>query len=210
MSNLVLASASPRRREMLALLCDDFRVVAADVCEDALPGESPADLTVRLAMLKADTVFARESARTSGDKNAGELAVLGGDTVVAIGDDILGKPANRAQATAMLQRLSGETHTVFSAVALVAERYRNHRLSATKVTFARLESRQIARYCAGDEPYDKAGAYAIQGAAAAFVTQIAGSPSGVIGLPLWETAQLLRDRQHHAKNRPERFFVSEA
>ena len=190
---LILASESPRRRRMLARLGVSFRTEAAALDETRQPHESPPDMTVRLALLKAQTVFDRLGAAP-----AAHLAhlVLAGDTAVAIGDEILGKPADRDHAMAMLRRLSGATHTVFSAVALVAGEpisgKQAHRLSATEVTFERLDARQIEIYCDSEEPFDKAGAYAIQGFAGAFVRRINGSYSGVVGLPLWETRQLLR------------------
>ncbi len=169
-----------------------FCAVRADIDERQLDGESPADMTVRLALGKADTIFKRLASETETDPNI-KNAVLGGDTVVAIGDEIFGKPSDQAHAMAMLQRLSGNTHSVFSAIALVTKHRRLHRLSTTEITFDRLSQAQIEHYCAGDEPFDKAGGYAIQGAAGAFVKHISGSYSGVVGLPLWETAQLLRE-----------------
>ena len=193
---LILASESPRRRRMLARLGVVFRTEAAALDETRLAHETPPDMTVRLALLKAQTVFDRVN--TSTVAPAAHLAhlVLAGDTAVAIGDEILGKPADRDHAMAMLRRLSGATHTVFSAVALVAGEpisgKQAHRLSATEVTFERLDARQIETYCDSEEPFDKAGAYAIQGFAGAFVRRINGSYSGVVGLPLWETRQLLR------------------
>ena len=205
---LVLASASPRRREMLARLVAEFRTETAGVDESPLNGESPRDMTVRLALLKAQTVFDRLCVNDDGGDDRGddggdkEHAVLGGDTVVAIGDEVFGKPANRDHALTMLGCLSGNTHTVFSAVALVAAGRpvrpvrTMHRLSATEVTFGRLDRRQLEQYCDGDEPFDKAGAYGIQGAGGAFVKHIKGSYSGVVGLPLWETSQLLRELGH--------------
>ena len=202
---LILASASPRRREMLARLVTGFRTETADVDESPLNGESPRDMTVRLALLKAQTVFDRLCANDDGGDDRGddgggkEHAVLGGDTVVAIGDEVFGKPADRDHALTMLGCLSGNTHTVFSAVALVADGRpvrKLHRLSATEVTFGRLDRRQLEQYCDGDEPFDKAGAYGIQGAGGAFVKHIKGSYSGVVGLPLWETSQLLRELGH--------------
>ena len=200
---LILASASPRRREMLARLVTGFRTEIADVDESPLNGESPRDMTVRLALLKAQTVFDRLCANDnrSDDRGGGgkKHVVLGGDTVVAIGDEVFGKPADRDHALTMLGCLSGNTHTVFSAVALVADGRpvrKLHRLSATEVTFGRLDRRQLEQYCDGDEPFDKAGAYGIQGAGGAFVKHIKGSYSGVVGLPLWETSQLLRELGH--------------
>lgn len=192
---LILASESPRRRRMLARLGVAFRTEAAALDETRQPRESPPDMTVRLALLKAQTVFDRVNTSTVATAaHPAHLAhlVLAGDTAVAIGDEILGKPADRDHAMAMLRRLSGATHTVFSAVALVAGERRAHHISATEVTFERLDARQIETYCDSEEPFDKAGAYAIQGFAGAFVRRINGSYSGVVGLPLWETRQLLR------------------
>ncbi|MDD9884082.1 MAG: Maf family protein [Gammaproteobacteria bacterium] len=210
---LILASESPRRRMLLAQLGVAFRVEIAAVDERRLAGESPAEMSVRLALLKARSVAARlgvdgdsgggrDPGRDSGRDTPGNpgaigdaeaAAVLAGDTVVAIGDESLGKPADRAHAVAMLRRLSGATHTVYSAVALLAGARAAHRLSATAVTFAGLDARDIEQYCDTDEPYDKAGGYGIQGPAGAFVTRIDGSYSGVVGLPLWETRALLRE-----------------
>ncbi|MDD9823172.1 MAG: Maf family protein, partial [Gammaproteobacteria bacterium] len=197
---LILASESPRRRMLLAQLGVAFRVEVAAVDERRLAGESPAEMSVRLALLKARSVAARlgVDGDSGGDRDTGDpgrdnpgnpgaigdaeaTAVLAGDTVVAIGDESLGKPADRAHAVAMLRRLSGATHTVYSAVALRAGRRAAHRLSATAVTFARLDARDIEQYCDTDEPYDKAGGYGIQGPAGAFVTRIDGSYSGVVG-----------------------------
>jgi len=210
---LILASESPRRRMLLAQLGVAFRVEVAAVDERRLAGESPAEMSMRLALLKARSVAARlgvdgdsgggrDPGRDPGRDTPGNpgaigdaeaTAVLAGDTVVAIGDESLGKPADRAHAVAMLRRLSGATHTVYSAVALVASRRAAHRLSATAVTFAGIDARDIEQYCDTDEPYDKAGGYGIQGPAGAFVTRIDGSYSGVVGLPLWETRALLRE-----------------
>ncbi len=185
----MLASRSPRRRQLLAQLGVDFRVEDVVVDESRLAGESPADMTVRLALLKAQTVFDQADLELDLGRDG---AVLAGDTAVVIGAEVLGKPSGRAHAMAMLRRLSGNTHTVFSAVALVAPGRRSHRLSATEVAFDHLSQAQLERYCDSAEPFDKAGAYGIQGLAGAFVKRIDGSYSGVVGLPLWETWQLLR------------------
>lgn len=197
---LILASESPRRRALLAQLGVAFRVEVAAVDERQLPGETPAAMASRLALLKARSVAARLGLRGGpgergdgidggGDEQA--TAVLAGDTVVAVDGDALGKPADRAHAIAMLRRLSGVTHTVYTAVALVTGAREAARLSATQVTFARLDDRDIERYCDTGAPYDKAGGYGIQGPAGAFVTRIDGSYSGVVGLPLRETRALL-------------------
>lgn len=181
--HLVLASASPRRRELLSQVGVSFRVVVADVDESVLPGESPEEYVVRLARAKALEVMRREG---------GSLPVLGADTAVILGGDILCKPRSRAEAEAMLGRLSGNTHEVYSAVAVAAGEGRVFdKLNITKVTFAPLEPEWIASYCDTGDPMDKAGAYGVQGRAAERISHIEGSFSGVMGLPLFETSQLL-------------------
>lgn len=181
--DLVLASASPRRRELLQQIGVAFRVVPADVDETVLPGEPPADYVVRLARAKALEVMRRE-----GDG----LPVLGSDTAVILDGDILCKPLDRAEAEAMLGRLSGRTHEVYSAVALALSPERVlDRLNVTRVTFAELEPEWIRAYCDTGDPMDKAGAYGVQGRAAERISRIEGSFYGVMGLPLFETSQLL-------------------
>jgi septum formation protein len=178
----VLASASPRRAELLAAVGIPFVVRPAEVDEAPRPGESPAALVERLAGEKARAAVA-----------PGEL-VLGADTVVAIGGEMLGKPRDDAEAAVMLQRLAGREHEVLSGVALA---HGNGRLAAgvevSRVTFAPLTAREIAWYVATGEPRDKAGAYAIQGRGALFVTAVAGSYSNVVGLPLATVYRLLRE-----------------
>lgn len=178
---LILASASPRRRELLAHLGVEFCARDACIDERALPGESPADMSVRLACEKARHAFAQYGG-----------AVLAGDTVVALGGRAFGKPADRGEAAEMLRALSGRAHTVFSAAALVTPGKTTHTVSATEITFRQLTRAQIETYCAGGEPLGKAGAYAIQGGGAQFVKHLHGSYSGVVGLPLWHVWQLLR------------------
>lgn len=181
---VILASASPRRHELLAQIGVRFRVVVADVDERVLPGESPADYVVRVARDKALAVREREG---------GSLPVLGADTSVVLGHDILGKPADPDEASAMLRRLSGRVHEVFSAVALALPSGEvRDRLNVTRVTFATLDPAWIAAYCGTGDPMDKAGAYGVQGRAAEKITRIEGSFFGVMGLPLCETAELLR------------------
>lgn len=194
-SMLILASASKRRRDLLTQLGATFRVQAADVDERARPGENPQQLTVRLAKLKARSVLARNNSRDGDDMKSGALVVLAGDTVVALNDEVFGKPRDRAHAAEMLARLSGRTHQVFSAVAVAvaSDAHQAHRLSVTEVTFCDLSAQQIKRYCAHAQVLDKAGGYGIQGSAGAFVVHIRGSYSGVVGLPLWETQQLLQE-----------------
>jgi septum formation protein len=185
--HLILASASPRRRELLRQVGVAFNVVVAAVNESVLPGESPAAYVLRVARDKAFSVLARE-----GDA----LPVLGADTAVVLGDRILGKPDSRADAIAMLQDLSGQTHEVYSAVVLAAAAGRVlDCLNITRVTFAQLDRAWIESYCDTGDPMDKAGAYGVQGRAAEKITRIEGSFSGVMGLPLYETCRLLRQAE---------------
>jgi septum formation protein len=181
---LILASSSPRRRELLRQVGVDFRVVVADVDERVEPGEAPADYVLRVARDKVLAVQRRE---------AGALPVLGADTTVVLDGCILGKPGSRAEAAGMLARLSGRTHEVYSAVALArGPRGVDHRLNVTRVTFAQLEPDWIEAYIDTGDPMDKAGAYGVQGRAAEKIARIDGSFSGVMGLPLFETCELLR------------------
>lgn len=185
-ADLILASASPRRRELLAQVGVRARVQVADVDETALPGETPADYVSRLALAKARAVRSRR--RQAGDV---ELPVLGADTTVVIDGQLLAKPADAADAGAMLARLSGREHEVLTAVALVAGDREAVRLSRTRVRFRALGAAAIARYVASGEPMDKAGGYGIQGLGGALVDRIDGSYTGVVGLPLGETIDLL-------------------
>jgi septum formation protein len=185
--HLILASASPRRRELLRQVGVAFNVVVAAVNESVLPGESPAAYVLRVARDKALSVLARE-----GDA----LPVLAADTAVVLGDRILGKPDSRADAIDMLQGLSGQTHEVYSAVVLAAAAGRVlDCLNITRVTFAQLDRAWIESYCDTGDPMDKAGAYGVQGRAAEKITRIEGSFSGVMGLPLYETCRLLRQAE---------------
>lgn len=180
---LVLASGSPRRLELLASLGLDCRVAPVDIDETPLRGESPVDCARRLAAEKAAAAVRRHG--------PGAL-VLAADTVVALGEELLGKPSDPADAARMLRRLSGQTHEVHTAVAVSCDGETAFRLSSSEVTFRDLADAEIEAYVATGEPLDKAGGYGIQGLAAIFVTRLAGSHSGVVGLPLSETAQLLR------------------
>lgn len=182
MQKLVLASSSPRRIELLSLFGVAFETIAADVDETSLQGESPGGMTLRLATLKVEHIY-----QTLGPGHA----VLGGDTTVAIDGHTLGKPADRMAAIEMLERLSGRQHEVISGVALKTDESTATRCSRTAVRFGKLSRRQIELYCDSGEPYDKAGGYGIQGLAGAYVEEITGSHSGVVGLPLFETRQLL-------------------
>ena len=181
---LVLASASPRRRELLGVLGVQFRVLPADIDESVSAGESPEEYVHRMALSKARV----------GLMESPESGVLGSDTVVVVDDRILGKPADRQDALAMLALLSGRSHRVLSAVALVDGEGVARRLSETKVSFRSISEDEAEAYWSSGEPADKAGAYAIQGKAAVFVREITGSYSGVVGLPLFETAQLLAEK----------------
>lgn len=184
---LILASASPRRRELLRQVGVAFRVVIAEVDESVLPGEAPAAYVTRVAGDKARKVRAREAAR---------LPVLGADTAVVLDQCILGKPGSRAEAMGMLGRLSGRTHEVYSAAVLVTPAgVELDCLNVTRVTFAHLEPGWIAAYCDTGDPLDKAGAYGVQGLAAERISRIEGSFSGVMGLPLYETCRLLRQAE---------------
>lgn len=190
--DLVLASASPRRRELLAQIGMSFRVVVADVDETVLEGESPAAYVVRLARGKALEVLRREEPG---------LPVLGSDTAVVVDGEILGKPRDRDEARTMLNRLSGNTHEVYSAVAVaVSEDEVHDRLNITRVTFAELEPEWIESYCDTGDSMDKAGAYGVQGRAAERISRIEGSFSGVMGLPLFETSQLLETVKCYARS----------
>ena len=182
--SMVLASASPRRRELLHQIGIVFRVVAADIEEIPLTGEKPGDFVLRMARGKALEVMRREGAG---------LPVLGSDTAVILDGQILGKPVDRGDAIAMLSSLSGKTHEVFSAVAVAVSETKIHEaLNVTRVTFSRLEPDWIESYCDTGDPMDKAGAYGVQGKAAEKISRIEGSFYGVMGLPLYETAQLLK------------------
>lgn len=178
---LVLASASPRRRELLLQIGVRHCVRVADVDESVLPGEAPEAYVCRLACAKAQAVAARDDS----------LPVLGADTTVVIDGRILGKPADADDALAMLQSLSGREHRVLTAVALCRSGRIMEALSVTRVWFRARDDEMLARYVASGEPLDKAGAYGIQGLGAALVTRIDGSYSGVVGLPLAETVDLL-------------------
>lgn len=182
--HLYLASASPRRRELLEQLGLCFRVVAQRVDESRLPGESPEDYVRRLARAKAAA-----GARTLTANDS--IPVLGADTVVVCGDRILGKPRDLGEACDMLGLLSGRSHEVLTAVALQGGGRIADTLSRTTVAFRELSEAEIRAYWASGEPRDKAGAYAVQGRGALFVRHISGSYSGVVGLPVFETATLL-------------------
>lgn len=191
---IYLASASPRRAELLPLIGGQFEVLRLGEfgVDEAVHGrEAPATYVQRLAREKALAGLQAVAAR--GLKS---MPVLGADTTVCIGREILGKPGDapdrELEAARMLRLLSGTTHRVLTAVALATPKKVKVALSDSRVTFRRLTRAEIAAYIATGEPFDKAGGYGIQGPAAAFVSHLSGSYTGVMGLPLFETAELLR------------------
>ncbi|MGN6313754.1 MAG: Maf family protein [Rhodanobacteraceae bacterium] len=184
---LYLASQSPRRRQLLEQLGVAFELLQVEVPEIRRPGESAEDYVGRVAREKA--LAGLEVVRGRDD----EAIVLGADTEVALDERVFGKPCDAEDAAAMLGALSGRTHRVISTVWGMDKARRKAATSVSDVSFAELDATTIAAYVATGEPFGKAGAYAIQGRAAAFITHLSGSYSGVMGLPLHETVQLLRD-----------------
>lgn len=182
---LHLASQSPRRRQLLEQIGVRFEVIDVDVVEARAPGEAAQTYVERVARDKARAGLRR----VDGARGA---VVLGADTEVVLEDVVFGKPVDADDAAAMLRRLAGCTHRVISAVCVVDGAREACAVNISEVTFAPLDEAAIAAYVASGEPFGKAGAYAIQGRAAAFVAHLAGSYSGVMGLPLFETSRLLR------------------
>jgi septum formation protein len=178
---LLLASQSPRRRELLDQIGMPHEVIRVKVNEDRLPGETPEDYVHRLAVAKA-------RAGSAGQKNG---TVLGADTAVVVDDQILGKPRNQDHALQMLMRLSDQEHRVLTGVALLTDDNEYYRLSSSTVRMRFVSPTEALSYWRSGEPADKAGAYAIQGKGAVFISHLSGSYSGVMGLPLFETAELL-------------------
>jgi septum formation protein len=183
-SFIYLASGSPRRRELLQQIGVTFRVIGAELDETALPGESPLAYVSRLAEAKAGVGWERS-------RDLGTAPVLAADTAVVLDARILGKPAGLNDAMAMLLDLSGRAHQVLTAVALRTAAGTRVEVSHSTVTFRSIDPSEARAYWETGEPSDKAGAYAIQGYAAIFITDLKGSYSGVMGLPLFETAALL-------------------
>ncbi len=189
---LILASASPRRRELLSQAGFTFEVHPAHIPEDPLPGEDPIAYVTRLAREKAQAVFeqtAQHSAATSAD-----LAVLGADTTVTLDNQILGKPTDAADAARMLRLLSGRSHRVITGVALATAHNTEIAAEVTAVRFLTLSDAEIEAYVATGEPMDKAGAYAIQGRAARWIPRIEGCYFNVVGLPLALVSALIESR----------------
>ena len=183
---IYLASRSPRRRELLNQLGVSFQVLDLEIDESELSGETPDTLVQRLAVLKA------EAGRRLLNNGGADL-VLGADTIVVHNGEVLGKPRDASHACELLMRLSGGCHRVLSAVALASADGTQMRLSESRVCFRNMIRQECEAYAATGEPLDKAGGYAIQGRAAAFVRDLQGSYSGVVGLPLYETAELLKE-----------------
>jgi len=181
---LVLASASPRRRELLTQAGYVFTVEAADIDESQRTGESPADYVRRLAEEKATVVFAKRA-------NGGDLIVLGADTTVVLDGQILGKPADADEAKRMLRHLSGRTHQVLTGIAAASRTGVTSAVESTSVTFSAIPEADLEAYCATPEPLDKAGAYGIQGYAARWIPRIDGCYFNVMGLPIARTVALL-------------------
>ncbi|HXE21921.1 MAG TPA: Maf family protein [Rhodoferax sp.] len=190
---IYLASQSPRRRQLLEQMGVRFELLLPDANEDAeaieavLPGDAPAAYVKRVTGLKLDAAIVRRQSR-----NLPPAPILCCDTTVALGRVIYGKPADERDAMRMLRELSGTTHRVLTAIAVQHGRKRLAALSDSRVTFTVLTPAQIQRYVASGEPLGKAGAYAVQGRAATFISHLSGSYSGIMGLPVFETAQLLK------------------
>ena len=199
-----LASGSPRRRELLQQIGVSYKLVGSAIDEAVRPGEAPVVYVARLAAAKADAGWANAElawANTDARANTGaaratsrepaDAPVLAADTAVVLDGKILGKPADRQDAEGMLRQLSGRTHEVLTAIALRTSDGVESRISRSEVTFRRIAADEAGDYWETGEPGDKAGAYAIQGLAAVFIADLRGSYSGVMGLPLFETAELL-------------------
>lgn len=189
MQPIILASASPRRQELLSQIGVDFTVRAQDIDESIRAGESAHDYVVRMAVEKANSALVELD---SNPDQAGSI-VLAADTSVVCDGEVLGKPADEADALSMLLRLSGREHRVLSAVSVASHDQQRTILSQSRVRFRDIDRDEATQYYRSGEPEGKAGAYAIQGFGAVFVEQLLGSYSGVMGLPLYETAQLLAD-----------------
>lgn len=185
---LILASASPRRRELLTQAGLTFAVESADINEDMQPGEAPAKYVQRLAVEKAQAVWKRHKATEDG---ADPITVIGADTTVICAGEVLGKPVDQADARRMLELLSGRTHQVLTGVAAITRRATVSDVEITQVYFDLIGEEELVRYLASGEPLDKAGAYGIQGFAARWIPKIEGCYFNVVGLPLARTLALI-------------------
>jgi septum formation protein len=182
MAHLILASSSARRRELLLQLGVQFTIDSPDIDESVLEGEKVAHYVERLARAKAEAVWLNHS----------EAVILAADTSIAVDDEILGKPESKAHAFNMWEKISGRCHEVLTAVCVRTKQEISSIVVQTQVEFQPFSRAEMERYWATGEPIGKAGAYAIQGIAAQYIPRIHGSYSNVVGLPLYETAQLLR------------------
>jgi septum formation protein len=185
---VILASASPRRQELLRQIGVSFQTVEPDVDETPGHNESADAFVLRLALEKA-----RVGLRMVRERDLNGAPVLGADTCIVFDGEILGKPDDREHGIAMLTRLAGRSHEVLTGVALVDDGREQQVISRSRVTFAHLSPDEIAAYWDTGEPADKAGAYAVQGRAATFIERIEGSYSGIVGLPLFEVAHMLKN-----------------
>ncbi len=183
--NLVLASSSPRRKMLLEVLGFELKIVSPQINETPLPGECPNDLVTRLSQKKAQAVHADHA-----------LIVLAADTIVVCAGEILGKPQDKAEAKLFLKKLSNTSHTVLTGYTILKGIQHVSRIVATQVWFRDLKASEIDAYISTKEPYDKAGGYAIQGAAAAFIDRIEGSFTNVVGLPVKEVLESLEQMSH--------------
>ncbi len=189
---LILASASPRRRELLTQAGLTFRAESADIDEAMQPGESAATYVQRLAVEKAEAVWARYKDQ---DDDGDPVTVLGADTTVVCQGEVLGKPVDQADARRMLEQLSGRTHQVLTGIAAISRRATVSEVEITQVFFDLISEQEMTTYLASGEPLDKAGAYGIQGYAARWIPRIEGCYFNVVGLPLARTMELLAKAQ---------------
>jgi septum formation protein len=188
---LVLASASPRRKELLTQAGYEFKVIPANISEERRPNEDPTAFVTRLAQEKAQAVFDLLSNGSPEDP----LIVLGADTIVVTPEEVLGKPQNPGDAAHMLRLLSGRTHQVITGVCLIAKQHTQVVTETTAVTLREINELEIAAYIASGEPMDKAGAYAIQGYAARWIPRIEGCYFNVVGLPIARVAGMIESVQ---------------
>ncbi|PYZ97337.1 septum formation inhibitor Maf [Alteribacter lacisalsi] len=183
MTRLILASQSPRRKELLEQAHVPFQTISSDIEEWTDPALSPGELVVSLAEQKAEAVFRKHP----------ENIVLGSDTVVAIGSEVLGKPADGDDARSMLRKLSGTSHSVYTGVAVIADGKRETFYEKSDVYFYPLTDEEIDAYIRSGEPFDKAGSYGIQGLGAVLVERISGDYFAIVGLPLARTVRVLKE-----------------
>ena len=183
MTKLILASGSPRRKEFISYLGIEFDVEIPNIDESPLQGETPSELVLRLSRLKADFISQKHS----------DSVVVAADTVVCFNGMILGKPSSREDAINMIKMLQGQTHTVYTGVTVQKGNLKRSKVVSTEVTFDSMDDECIRNYVASGECDDKAGAYAIQGIASLFISQVKGSVSSVVGLPINEVVKYLRE-----------------